>query len=252
MNGRAELAWEDRIELDVWYVDHRTPGLDLRILLRTPLALFGGTYQGRPAAGARLGVPLRVGPRGLDPTATLPAVTAVLFTCAGQRVDIISAFGALGDDDRGRQQRACARALPRRPHGAGAPRRGRRGVRAGAAAALVRKYDVRLVVPLTDLDQGLLARSREALAPPLVLVPEPEVCDAMGTSTWRTSSSSEHGIASPRSWLPEDVPDDARYPVLVKVREGFGSRHIYRPPILTSSTSSSATRRSTRSCRRPA
>ena len=37
-----------------------------------------------------------------------------------------------------------------------------------------------------------------------------------------------HGIASPRSWLPDDVPDDARYPLLVKVREGFGSRHIYR------------------------
>ena len=38
----------------------------------------------------------------------------------------------------------------------------------------------------------------------------------------------EHDIPSPRSWLPEDVPEDARYPVLVKVREGFGSRHIYR------------------------
>jgi carbamoyl-phosphate synthase large subunit len=37
-----------------------------------------------------------------------------------------------------------------------------------------------------------------------------------------------HGLPSPRTWLPEDVPDDARYPVLVKVREGFGSRHIYQ------------------------
>ena len=37
-----------------------------------------------------------------------------------------------------------------------------------------------------------------------------------------------HGIPSPRSWLPGDVPADARYPLLVKVREGFGSRHIYR------------------------
>jgi lipopolysaccharide/colanic/teichoic acid biosynthesis glycosyltransferase len=47
VNGRAELAWEDRIELDVWYVEHRSPALDLRILLRTPLALFGGTYKGK-------------------------------------------------------------------------------------------------------------------------------------------------------------------------------------------------------------
>ena len=38
----------------------------------------------------------------------------------------------------------------------------------------------------------------------------------------------EHGIPSPRTWLPGEVPDDARYPLLVKVREGFGSRHIYR------------------------
>ena len=46
VNGRAALAWEDRIELDVWYVEHRSPRVDLTILLRTPLALFGGTYKG--------------------------------------------------------------------------------------------------------------------------------------------------------------------------------------------------------------
>lgn len=38
----------------------------------------------------------------------------------------------------------------------------------------------------------------------------------------------ERGIASPRSWLPGDVPSDARYPLLVKARRGFGSRDIYR------------------------
>jgi lipopolysaccharide/colanic/teichoic acid biosynthesis glycosyltransferase len=46
VHGRAALPWEDRIELDVWYVEHKSPWLDLRILLRTPLALFGGTYKG--------------------------------------------------------------------------------------------------------------------------------------------------------------------------------------------------------------
>jgi lipopolysaccharide/colanic/teichoic acid biosynthesis glycosyltransferase len=46
IHGRAALPWDDRIELDVWYVEHRSPGVDLRILLRTPLALFGGTYRG--------------------------------------------------------------------------------------------------------------------------------------------------------------------------------------------------------------
>jgi lipopolysaccharide/colanic/teichoic acid biosynthesis glycosyltransferase len=46
IHGRATLPWAERIELDVWYVEHRSPLLDLKILLRTPLALFGGTYKG--------------------------------------------------------------------------------------------------------------------------------------------------------------------------------------------------------------
>ena len=46
VHGRAMLPWDERIELDIWYVDHRSPLLDLKILARTPLALFGGTYKG--------------------------------------------------------------------------------------------------------------------------------------------------------------------------------------------------------------
>jgi lipopolysaccharide/colanic/teichoic acid biosynthesis glycosyltransferase len=46
VHGRAALPWAERIELDVWYVEHRSPLLDLKILLKTPLALFGGTYKG--------------------------------------------------------------------------------------------------------------------------------------------------------------------------------------------------------------
>jgi lipopolysaccharide/colanic/teichoic acid biosynthesis glycosyltransferase len=46
IHGRAGLPWPERIEYDLWYVDHRSPKTDLLILLRTPLALFGGTYKG--------------------------------------------------------------------------------------------------------------------------------------------------------------------------------------------------------------
>jgi lipopolysaccharide/colanic/teichoic acid biosynthesis glycosyltransferase len=46
VNGRASLPWADRIELDVWYVERRSPALDLKILARTPFALFRGTYKG--------------------------------------------------------------------------------------------------------------------------------------------------------------------------------------------------------------
>ena len=46
VNGRTKLPWDERIELDVWYVENRSPWLDLKILVRTPLALFRGTYKG--------------------------------------------------------------------------------------------------------------------------------------------------------------------------------------------------------------
>jgi lipopolysaccharide/colanic/teichoic acid biosynthesis glycosyltransferase len=46
IHGRAGLPWPERIEYDLWYVDHRSPKTDLVILLRTPVALFGGTYKG--------------------------------------------------------------------------------------------------------------------------------------------------------------------------------------------------------------
>jgi lipopolysaccharide/colanic/teichoic acid biosynthesis glycosyltransferase len=46
VNGRASLPWDDRIELDVWYVEHRSPWVDLKILARTPFSLFRGTYKG--------------------------------------------------------------------------------------------------------------------------------------------------------------------------------------------------------------
>ena len=46
VHGRAALPWDERIELDVYYVERRSPWLDLKILAKTPLALFSGTYKG--------------------------------------------------------------------------------------------------------------------------------------------------------------------------------------------------------------
>jgi lipopolysaccharide/colanic/teichoic acid biosynthesis glycosyltransferase len=42
VQGRAGIPWEERIELDVWYVDHRSAALDLRILARTAWLLVTG------------------------------------------------------------------------------------------------------------------------------------------------------------------------------------------------------------------
>ena len=48
VNGRASLPWEERIELDLWYVEHPSLALDLRILARTlSMVLTGhGLYKG--------------------------------------------------------------------------------------------------------------------------------------------------------------------------------------------------------------
>jgi lipopolysaccharide/colanic/teichoic acid biosynthesis glycosyltransferase len=48
VNGRATLPWPERIELDVWYLEHATLRLDLRILVASVrMAVTGhGLYRG--------------------------------------------------------------------------------------------------------------------------------------------------------------------------------------------------------------
>jgi len=42
VSGRNATSWPERFALDVWYVDHRSLGLDMRILLRTLLTVLRG------------------------------------------------------------------------------------------------------------------------------------------------------------------------------------------------------------------
>jgi lipopolysaccharide/colanic/teichoic acid biosynthesis glycosyltransferase len=55
VNGRASLPWSDRIELDLWYVEHRSLALDLRIIARTlAMVLTGqGLYKGETGGWGR-------------------------------------------------------------------------------------------------------------------------------------------------------------------------------------------------------
>jgi lipopolysaccharide/colanic/teichoic acid biosynthesis glycosyltransferase len=48
VNGRASLPWAERIELDLYYIEHRSLALDLKILARTPAMVLGGggLYKG--------------------------------------------------------------------------------------------------------------------------------------------------------------------------------------------------------------
>ena len=52
INGRTELSWDERIELDLWYIEHRSLRLDLEILWRTVRMVLGGQglYRGETPA----------------------------------------------------------------------------------------------------------------------------------------------------------------------------------------------------------
>ena len=49
VNGRTSLPWSERIELDLWYVEHESLALDLRILAMTARAVLSGhgLYKGK-------------------------------------------------------------------------------------------------------------------------------------------------------------------------------------------------------------
>ncbi len=51
VNGRASLPWSERIELDLYYIEHRSLSLDLRILWRTVAMVLGGKGLYRGATG---------------------------------------------------------------------------------------------------------------------------------------------------------------------------------------------------------
>jgi lipopolysaccharide/colanic/teichoic acid biosynthesis glycosyltransferase len=48
VHGRASLPWSERIELDLYYIEHRSLALDVEILRRTPAMVLGGAglYKG--------------------------------------------------------------------------------------------------------------------------------------------------------------------------------------------------------------
>ena len=51
VNGRASLPWSERIELDLYYIEHRSLALDLQILRRTIAIVLGGSDLYKGAAG---------------------------------------------------------------------------------------------------------------------------------------------------------------------------------------------------------
>jgi carbamoyl-phosphate synthase large subunit len=154
-------------------------------------------------------------------------VTAVIFTCAGQRVDIVSAFGRAGATTIATDINPLAPALYH-AHRYALVGRVDDPDYVPQLRRLVEQHDVKLVVPLTDLDQELLARRRDELEPARVLLPQSEVVAAMADKYRAHRLFVDRGIGSPETWLPGDLPEEPSFPLLVKARNGFGSRHIFR------------------------
>ncbi|HET7566586.1 MAG TPA: ATP-grasp domain-containing protein [Gaiellaceae bacterium] len=154
-------------------------------------------------------------------------MSGVLFTCAGQRVDIVVAFRRAGARTVAADVNPLAPALYHADAHAFVPRVDDPGY-VPALRELVERHELDLVVPLTDLDHGVLARARDELGGALVLLPAPEIVDALEDKWLAHRLFVERGIGSPRTWLPDDLPAELSFPVLVKARHGFGSRGIYR------------------------
>ncbi len=95
VNGRASLPWSERIELDLWYIEHRSWRLDLKILARSVRMVFAGEdlYRGETRRLAR----------------ALRARRSAMF----------SLQALLERVERGRAARRCA---PRAPARTGSPR----------------------------------------------------------------------------------------------------------------------------------
>jgi carbamoyl-phosphate synthase large subunit len=153
-------------------------------------------------------------------------VTAVLFTCAGQRVDIVTEFGKAGALTVATDVDPLAPAMYHADRHAFVPRVDDPEY-VPALAQLVCEHGVRLIVPLTDLDHAVLARARDDLDA-FVLLPSLEVVETVGDKYLAHRRFEELGLPTPPTWLPDALPNGLRYPLLVKPRRGFGSRGIFR------------------------
>ena len=143
---------------------------------------------------------------------------AVLLTGVGKRYDIVSAFA----------QHAFVIAADPSPL---APAQYAGDVRVAPPRIddpgyvpfleeLAARHDVKAVIPLTDLDLEVLARSDLP-----AFVPAPEICRATYDKYETHELLLSHGLPSPPTVLPGEESES--YPVMVKPRRGSGARSIH-------------------------
>jgi carbamoyl-phosphate synthase large subunit len=161
--------------------------------------------------------------------------TNVLLTCAGMRGDMVVAFQAALAREGAGGVVVAADASRLAPTLYLADRRALVPLvhapdYVASLLALCEQHAIRAVLPLTDLDQSILTARRDDFAAvgASVVASDPETCDLCVDKYAAHCFFEQHGIGSPTTWLPGDLPAELPFPVLVKARRGFAARHIYR------------------------
>ena len=163
--------------------------------------------------------------------------TNVLLTCAGMRGDMVAAFKAALAREGSGGVVVAADVSPLAPtlyladRSALVPRIDDPRYVA-ALLALCQPHAIRAVLPLTDLDQAILSARRDDFAAvgATIVASDPDACELCSDKYAAHRFFEGHGIGSPQTWLPDGLPPAGQvpFPVLVKARRGFASRHIYR------------------------
>jgi carbamoyl-phosphate synthase large subunit len=152
-------------------------------------------------------------------------VSTVIFTCAGKRVDVVNAFREAGAFTVVAEMSAQAPAARAADAFEAVPAVADPAY-VSVLASIVQRRKAHLILPLSDLDLSVLAEGSAQLQG-IVLLPSPDVV-AVTRDKWRTHEFlTAHGIDSPQTWLPDALPVDLPFPVLVKRRFGFGAEGLH-------------------------
>lgn len=148
---------------------------------------------------------------------------AVLLTGTGKRYDIVSAFAAhtklVACDPNPLAPAQYAATVRTSVPLIGDP------AYVPALRELCDEHGVGAIVPLTDLDIGVLAQARADGILPQALVPDPEIAAATYDKYECHLLLRRLGLPSPPTVLPGEKPDG--YPVMVKLRKGSGAEDIH-------------------------
>lgn len=250
INGRNAASWPRKFELDVWYVDHRSMWLDLKIIATTVWKVLkrdginqsdrvssepfmGNADIARSRNGVHVKLDSQVMGTGAASMNNGVRVTNVLFTCAGRRTFIIRAFQqALNNCGR---VFACdaspdAPALQMADKGFVVP-----SVEADnyldVLLTICRERRVRLLVPAVEPELPLLAahRARFLKIGTLPLVSSPEIVAICYDKLETARFLNRCGLAVPRTYVQLEAAREAlsrgeiTFPLVVKPRWGVSS-----------------------------